>query len=150
MKMEKATIQDAQEILTLQKLAYISEAEIYGDFNIQPLVQNLEEVKEEFSKKVFLKIVSEERIVGSVRAFVEKESCFIEKLIVHPDFQGQGLGSRLIREIESVFAKCKRFELFTGHKSQKNIYLYTKLGYKGFKTQKVTKDLDFVYLEKFE
>lgn len=34
---EKASINDAEEILRLQKLAYISEAEIYDDFNIQPL-----------------------------------------------------------------------------------------------------------------
>jgi len=35
---ERATISDAEEILALQKLAYRSEAEIYHDFNIPPLV----------------------------------------------------------------------------------------------------------------
>jgi len=31
MSVEKATIDDAEEILALQKLAYASEAEIYND-----------------------------------------------------------------------------------------------------------------------
>ena len=41
MSIEQATIEDAQEILALQKLAYTSEAEIYNDFTILPLHQTL-------------------------------------------------------------------------------------------------------------
>ncbi len=41
MEIERAIISDAEEILSLQKLAYRSEAEIYNDFNIPPLVQTL-------------------------------------------------------------------------------------------------------------
>ncbi len=45
MIIERATIIHVQEILTLQKLAYESEAEIYNDYNISPLIQTLEEMK---------------------------------------------------------------------------------------------------------
>jgi hypothetical protein len=48
MEIEKATVFDAEEILTLQKLAYQSEAEIYNDFNIPPLVQTLESIEKDF------------------------------------------------------------------------------------------------------
>ena len=41
MEIEPAMIEDAAEILALQKLAYRSEAEIYNDFSIQPLLQTL-------------------------------------------------------------------------------------------------------------
>ena len=51
-------------------------------------------------------------------------------------------------EIEDVFKECNRFELITGHKSRKNIGLYQKLGYKKFKTEKLTENLNLVYLEK--
>ena len=48
MSIEQAMIDDAQEILALQKLAYQSEAEIYNDFTIPPLHQTLDEIKAEF------------------------------------------------------------------------------------------------------
>jgi hypothetical protein len=44
MIIEPASIEDASEILTLQKLCYQSEAEIYNDYNIPPLIQALEEM----------------------------------------------------------------------------------------------------------
>ena len=53
-----------------------------------------------------------------------------------------------MREIEGAFPECVRYELFTGAKSAKNLYLYQKLGYKRYKTEKVTEGLHFVYLEK--
>jgi hypothetical protein len=48
MHIEPATIQDADAILALQKLAYQSEAAIYADYTIPPLTQTLEELKAEF------------------------------------------------------------------------------------------------------
>jgi len=44
MKIGDATVADAEHILELQKLAYISEAEIYNDYNIPPLIQTLQAV----------------------------------------------------------------------------------------------------------
>ncbi len=50
-----ANIEDAEEILELQKLTYQSEASIYNDWSIPPLTQTLEDIKEEFSKNTFLR-----------------------------------------------------------------------------------------------
>ncbi|MCD4844904.1 MAG: GNAT family N-acetyltransferase [Methanosarcinales archaeon] len=148
MIIKRATIDDAQETLILQKLAYQSEAEIYNDYNISPLIQTLEEMKDEFKDKYFLKAVVNGKIIGSVRAFVKEETCYIGRVIVHPDFQNQGTGTKLMDKIESLFSDVKRFELFTGHKSKPNIYLYQKVGYRIFKTEKITENLELVYLEK--
>ena len=41
-----------------------------------------------------------------------------------------------------------RFELFTGHKSEKEIYFYQKQGYNIFKKDKVDEILTMVYFEK--
>ena len=144
---EQATLLDAEQILALQKLAYRSEAALYEDDALPPLLQTLEELREEFEAQVFLKASAEERIVGSVRAFVQDSTCFIGRLIVHPQFQGQGIGSALMTEIERRF-EAERLELFTGHKSEGNIRLYEKLGYASFKTQKLTDTLSLVFMEK--
>jgi phage replication-related protein YjqB (UPF0714/DUF867 family) len=148
MLIEKAKVSDAEEILALQKLAYRSEAEIYNDFNIPPLVQTSEEIKKDFENQFFLKAVEDEKIIGSVRAQVKGEICHVGRLIVHPNFQNRGIGNKLMNEIERVFNTCKRFELFTGSKSERNLYLYQKLGYRIFKTAKITDKTTIVYLEK--
>ena len=149
MIIKKAEFLDMKEILLLQKLAYKSEAKLYNDFNIPPLLQTLKEIEEEYKSHVFLKAVENKKIIGSVRALlIDFKTCYIGRLNVHPDFQNHGVGTKLMKEIESIFKECERFELITGHKSLKNIKLYEKLGYKIFKTEKLTDNLSLVYLEK--
>jgi GNAT superfamily N-acetyltransferase len=148
MIIESAQIEDAQEILALQKLAYLSEAEIHDDYTIPPLHQTLEEAEAEFKDQYVLKATVAGMIVGSVRAYLRAGTCFVGKLIVHPDFQNQGIGTQLMHEIEACFSKAGRYELFTGHKSERNLYLYQKLGYRPFRTQKINEKLRLVFLEK--
>ena len=45
MKVQRALVEDAETILQLQKRAYSSEAAIYNDYNIPPLMQTLDEIK---------------------------------------------------------------------------------------------------------
>ena len=149
MRIELATVEDAPPILDLQKLAYRSEAAIYNDYSIPPLIQTLEEMRADCTNLVVLKALAGERIVGSVRAGMDSETCLIGRLVVHPDLQNRGIGTSLLAEIESRFEdRAGRFELFTGHKSERNIYLYKKLGYRVFKTERVKENLELVYLEK--
>lgn len=145
---ERATVEDAPEILALQKLAYLSEAAIYDEYGIPPLTQSPEEMRADFERQVYLKAALDGRIIGSVRAHELEGTCFVGRLIVHPDSQNRGTGSRLMEEIEAVFAQARRFELFTGHRSERNLYLYHKLGYRPFRRDRVTAALTLVYLEK--
>jgi ribosomal protein S18 acetylase RimI-like enzyme len=144
----KASLEDAAPVLELQRLAFYGEAEIYGDFSIPPLIQTLEEIKGEFSTKTVLKAVLDGRLIGSVRAWEQGDACYIERLIVHPDLQGQGIGTKLMVQIEDFFPDARRFELFTGHRSERNIHLYKKLGYQAFKEQRVNDKLIFTYMGK--
>jgi ribosomal protein S18 acetylase RimI-like enzyme len=148
MIIETAAISDMEEILALQKLAYVSEAEIYNDYSIPPLLQTIDDIKNEYAAWTFMKAVDSGKIIASVRANEHDGTCYIGKLIVHPEHQNKGIGTALMKSIESHFKDCKRYELFTGHKSVKNIYLYEKLGYRIFKEVKIKDNLKFVYLEK--
>ena len=146
--LERATSEDGAEILALQKLAYQSEAAIYNDYAIPPLTQTLEEIVVDLKRQTFLKAIEEGRIVGSVRAYMQEGTCFVGRLIVHPSFQNRGIGTRLLGEIERVFDQAERFELFTGHLSERNLYLYQKLGYRPYRNRKVSDALTIVHLEK--
>jgi ribosomal protein S18 acetylase RimI-like enzyme len=148
MIIEKALLENAEEILELQKLAYLSEAETYNDYSIPPLTQTIDQIRADFENQLFLKASTREKIVGSVRGYMENDTCYIGRLIVHPDFQKRGIGTQLMKEIEEHFKQADRYELFTGHRSHNNIRLYNCLGYKIFKKQKVTDALTFVFMEK--
>jgi indole-3-glycerol phosphate synthase len=145
---KRATIDDAQAILALQKLAYQSEAELYQDWAIPPLTQTLEELTQEFETHAFLKVVLKGQLVGSVRAHLREETCFIERLIVHPGWQNQGIGTRLMTAIEDSFGAARRYELFTGERSERNLHLYQKLGYLPFRSEPLNEKVRLVFLEK--
>jgi ribosomal protein S18 acetylase RimI-like enzyme len=143
-----AALEDLEPTLALQKLAYQQEARIYQDWSIPPLTQTLPEIQSEFASHSFLKAEYSGKIVGSVRANLQGGTCFIGRLIVHPDFQRQGIGERLLLAIEEKFLKADRYELFTGARSEDNIRFYTKLGYRIFRTKSVSPNLTLVFLEK--
>ena len=88
---------DAEAILDLQKSAYTSEAEIYNDYNIPPLTQELDEIKNDIREQNFLKALEEDsntnivKIVGSVRAYAKDITAFIGRLMVEPKLQNRVL-----------------------------------------------------------
>jgi len=143
----KAEQKDLQEILELQYLAYQSEAALFGNKDIPPLKETIEELTEEFNKGTILKLVEDGKIIGSVRAYAKNRTAYIGKLMVHPDHRCKGYGTLLLNEIEKCFPDC-RFELFTSTRSEDNIRLYQKLGYIIFDRKEITDELVFVYLEK--
>lgn len=142
-----AELEDMEEILALQKASYITEAEIYNNLNIPPLLQTLEETIDEARSGLILKAIADGRIVGSVRGTKRGDTCFIGKLMVLPGYRQQGTGAKLMAAIENAFPGC-RFQLFTGHLSVKNLSLYESKGYRRFKTVQIGPDLQFIYLEK--
>lgn len=144
----KAQKDDLKTILELQYLAYQSEAKLFNDADIPPLRQTIEEVENEFQKGIILKAIDQQNtIIGSVRAYFEKGNVHIGKLIVHPQKQKNGIGTKLLLQIEKEYPN-QRYELFTSSKSITNIRLYERLGYKIFKEVVITEELQFVYLEK--
>lgn len=143
-----ARAQEADQVLALQRLCYRSEADLYGDYKIPPLTESLEDLRRQVETHAFLVARLGEEVVGSVRALQEAGTCHVGRLVVHPKLQGQGLGTRLMREIEARFPDAESYELFTGHLSADNLRLYGKLGYTRFREKRISPRLCLIYLEK--
>ena len=147
MEIKAAIIEDAETILALQRLAYQSEAANY-DFTIRPLTETLEDIKGRFHDRRFLKAIEDGQIVGSVRAFQDEATCHVERFVVHPDYQRRGIGTALLNMIETCFPTARRFELFTGHKSESNIRLYERAGYRAVRQEQINEKVTLVVMEK--
>ncbi|MEU0401390.1 GNAT family N-acetyltransferase [Streptomyces sp. NPDC006197] len=152
-----ADAQDAEHILKLQYLCYQSEAELYGDWSIEPLTQSLDALRAELAEGHGLVARLGDEVVASVRARLDEDGTVrIAKLIVHPRMRRHGLGSRLLDGIERHFAaatteaatSAKRFRLFTGHRSEGNLRLYRSKGYEQVATRELGPRLTLVTLEK--
>jgi RimJ/RimL family protein N-acetyltransferase len=148
MNVSPATTDDAPSILALQHLAYQTEAARYDDNTLPPLLETLADLLARFGDRRFLKAVEADQVIGSVRGFQEADTCFVERLIVHPDCRRRGIGTALLTEIEALFPTARRFELFTGTKSQSNIRLYERLGYRAFRQEWVNENVTLVFMEK--
>ncbi|WP_351224107.1 GNAT family N-acetyltransferase [Streptomyces sp. NPDC002133] len=147
-----AAAQDAEHILKLQYLCYQSEAELYGDYSIEPLTQSLDDLRSELARGHALVARLGDEVIASVRGEIDEAgTARIAKLIVHPRMQRHGLGGRLLDAIEAHFAgepAAKRFQLFTGHRSEVNLRLYRSHGYAPVSTREVGPKLTLITLEK--
>jgi GNAT superfamily N-acetyltransferase len=148
-RIERAGVEDSAAILALQKLAYESEARLYDDWSLPPLTQTLDSLRAEFGSSRVLKAVADGRVVGSVRAHETSGVCHVGRLVVAPELQGRGVGTRLMRAIEGEFPAAARFELFTGSRSVANIRLYERLGYQRSREQVLSPAVTLVFLEKW-
>lgn len=126
-------IEDAGEVLTLQRAAYVPEARRYRDAELPPLTQSLDDLLAELRSPDVLGLGARDgaRLVGAVRMRLEGPVAHLGRLVVVPDRQGQGLGTLLLEESERALPPTvTEIRLFTGHLSEPTLRLYERHGYR--------------------
>lgn len=144
----RAAAEDAAALHELQRLAYRSEAELYDDWTIPPLHEPLAATARALAESLVLKATLAGRLIGSVRGRIEGGTCHVGRLIVHPEWQGRGLGTRVMQALEAATSSVRRYELFTGERSGRNLRLYAKLGYREFRRAVLSERVTLIHLEK--
>lgn len=120
--------EDAGEVLTVQRAAFVSEAAIYGSVDMPPLTQTLSELEAELRAESGFTARIGGRLVGAIR-FVERDDMLlIGRIAIAPDMQGEGIGRTLLESAEKSSGATVA-ELFTGSLSEANIRLYEACGY---------------------
>ncbi|WP_193598398.1 GNAT family N-acetyltransferase [Microbacterium sp. YJN-G] len=120
---------DAGEVMTLQRAAFVSEAQIYGSVDMPPLTQTLEAVRAELTDCAGWTARIGGRLVGAIRGSLDGDLLLIGRIAIAPDMQGEGIGRRLL-EVAEQRSGAAAAELFTGSRSEANLRLYESCGYR--------------------
>ena len=143
----KAIKDDIEKILTVQKKAFLFQANKYNDHDMPPMQETYEGVLDDLNKHLIFVAIVNSGIVGSVRIIKSNDEAEIKRLSVDDDYHDNGIGQMLIKVSEMQYPELKRIWLLTGSKSYKSIALYKKLGYELYKEEN-HKDYKLVYLQK--
>ncbi len=138
---------DAGEVMTLQRAAFVSEAQIYGSADMPPLTQTLEEVRAELADCVGWVARIDGRLVGAIRAREKDGLLLIGRIAIAPDMQGEGIGRMLLGAAEAG-TDAVEAELFTGSLSEANIRLYERCGYRQTERVPQADGTDQVFMRK--
>ena len=148
MRIELATIEDVQALLDLQHKAFGSLCEELDWNDAPPLTETLEHVREEFAQCTTLKVLNDEgRIIGSVYGSVTDGSLYIGRLMVLPEYQQQGMGKQLFREIQRLLPHHRAW-LCTCKQVRPPYEFYLREGFRPYKDEIVGPGLTWVYMEK--
>lgn len=131
MELTDARPEDVPELLVLQRCCWVQEAVLNETLDIPALHETLEDVRDWTKTWSVWVLRQDHRLVGAVRARLDGDRWELGRLMVAPDLAGRGLGRRLLAHAEAQApAEARRFALFTGARSARNIALYQRAGYR--------------------
>ncbi|ENQ3077026.1 GNAT family N-acetyltransferase [Bacillus cereus] len=144
-RIEKASIIDAEALTEISKKTFNEEAkkwlpdqENIIDYNIQPPGYDSIGMTKYMIKELHsFKILYNETIVGGIIVTTSGQSFGrIDRIFVDPNYQGKGIGSKVITLIEKEFLNMRIWDLETSSRQVNNHFFYEKMGYEAtFKTE---------------
>jgi ribosomal protein S18 acetylase RimI-like enzyme len=121
----------AGEALTVQRAAYVTEAQRYAAPDLPPLLESLDDLRADLaSGRPAFGAWLGPRLVGSVRGRPDGDRMEISRLAVAPDLQRMGIGGRLLAAVEAAAPpRVRTMWLITGAESDGSLALYRRAGY---------------------
>jgi len=128
----KAGSQDVEDILEVQRAAFMRYTEFLEPEQLPPINETIEQASNDIDRKECLVAEHDRKVCGSIRYLIKGGVCMIERLSVHPDVQGKGIGRALVGEVEQdVKGDAHKIYLETGLLAHNLLIFYTRLGFSG-------------------
>lgn len=149
-----AVAADAGEVFTLQRAAFVDEAQAFGDPFVLPLTESLARVEQLISAEdtLVLKAVSGTRLVGTVRARVMGTSAVLGRLAVVPDLRRQGVARALLGAVEGClrerYPDLASLTLSAGAQDTGQHRLFRGLGFAETSRERIAAHLVMVHMRK--
>src|SRR5699024_1085351 len=151
----RAGPEDAGELCTLQRAAFVDEAQDFGD----PFILSLTEGQDERVTEILtdehtlaLVAVNGHRIVGSVRARVVDSSAVLTRLAVAPDLRRRGIARVLLERVEEALRVWRphltTLSLSAGSQDNGQLRQYRELGYTEASRERIAEHLVMVHMRR--
>ncbi len=128
----KAVPEELSLILEIQIKAFTVYTTLFSAEQIPPLIESIEQIQNDSNQKTILVACLNGKIIGSVRYEINLGVCHFDRLSVDPDHQKQGVGQKLVLNVESSVAnKAHKICLETGLLASELVTFYSHLGYSG-------------------
>lgn len=104
---------------------------LYNSVGWTNYTDNPEMLKQAYENSLLtLEARHQERLVGVIRVVGDGHSIvFIQDILVHPEYQRQGIGTQLLKEIMERFSGVYQMELLTDD-TPKTISFYRSVGFR--------------------
>jgi ribosomal protein S18 acetylase RimI-like enzyme len=122
---DRATV---SEVLALQSISYAVEVRLIGAFDIPPLRDTPETLRD--CGETFYGYSIGDELVGAVSYKEDGEVLDIHRLVVRPDHFRRGIARSLVGYIANVATDAKRIIVSTGTKNEPACRLYRSLGFR--------------------
>jgi ribosomal protein S18 acetylase RimI-like enzyme len=139
---------DVSDITMLQRVCYLLEAKARKDWSTPELTEMPQDLKNEMTQSIVLKAALGGVTIGSVRGRMERKSCYISRLFVHPAFRRHGIGTRLLTEIETHFPAANALVTYLGTGEAQKIAFIRNRGYAVSEQHTLTNGLTYVYMKR--
>lgn len=129
--LKKASIEDAEELLALQREVFMPLYKKYNDHETSPVTQTMERFKAKFGRGDYFKILFEAELAGSVFVY-EKSPGLMRLHIINilEKYHNKGIAQAVMKRLEIMYPEADAWELDTILTEERNCYLYEKMGYK--------------------
>lgn len=129
--LKKAALEDAEELLALQKEVFMPLYKKYQDHETSPVTQTKERFRERFEQGDYYKIFFEGTLAGSVHVHEKSPGLMRLRIInILERFHNRGIAQQVMKRLELMHPEADGWELDTILTEDRNCYLYEKMGYK--------------------
>jgi len=128
-KIERATVEDTNDLIEIQNKAFYSVFKKYGEcpgYN-----RSYESMKSSIENAITFKILVDDIIVGDIIVSDRQNGEYhLGGLCVIPEYENRGLGQKAIAFLDSYILNAKHWSLETRADKERNHYFYKKCGFK--------------------
>jgi GNAT superfamily N-acetyltransferase len=128
---ERATLADAEPLLTVQIAAFHSDTDYYGvPPGGPPGYDSVETLLQKLADSDYYKIVLEGQIVGGATVYDMGEGHYhLDLLYIDPAHHNHGIGTQALQFIEQAYPAAAKWSLHTPGYAIRNQHFYEKFGY---------------------
>lgn len=141
---------EARRLLEIQTEAFSEDLIRYEDHDTNPVNEPIEKLLRKIEIFIHYTILLDDEIIGGADIRDLKENKYrLNRFFLSCEYQNKGLGSKIMKLIESEFPTAIEWSLDTPHLNTRNHHFYEKLGFKKVRQHQITSKLFLIdYVKK--